>query len=244
MNKIVICIKHIHNIGINYFDLYALEEGVQLKEQNQDNSKVIVFTMGPRGSESTLRTAISKGADEAYLLTDDKFFKGSDTIATSYILATAIKLLVGQYKIIICGKKTYDSGTEQVGPAIATMLNIPHVSYVREIKSINQRRLTVERVVDDGYETIRSSLPVLLTVTNGVHKPRIASIKSKLLARKANIKIFNAYDLDINTSKIGLYGSPTQVVSLYTKKKKLKKKFSGSARYIVSSFIKQFNNSI
>jgi electron transfer flavoprotein beta subunit len=248
MNNIVICIKHIQNIGINYFDVYALEEGVRLKEQIKHNSKVLVITMGPKCAENTLRTAIAIGADEAYLLTDDKFFKGSDAIATSYILSTAIALLAGQYKIIICGSRTSDSGTGQVGPAVATMLNIPHISYIRKIDSTKHGNIIVERVLNNKCETIISSCPVLLTVVKGVYPPRVVSIKSKLLAQKAVVKTFNAFDLNIDTNKIGLNGSPTKIAlmsSNYHNKsnmlKNSKQQFTGSARDIVSNFIKQFN---
>jgi electron transfer flavoprotein beta subunit len=242
MNNIVICIKHIHNIGLSDFDIYALEEGIKLKRQNKYNSKikVIVFTMGPSQAEKTLRAAIAQGADEAYLLIDSKYFKGSDTIATSYILSTAIKLFASKYNIIICGKKTFDSGTGQVGPAIATMLNIPNISYVREIKYCEQNIISVERIIDNKHEILTSPLPVLITVIKGEYKPRIASIKSKLFAQKAIIKSFNAIDLNIDTSKIGIQGSPTQIISL-NDTIKCKRKFTGSASYVVSNFIEQCN---
>ena len=115
---------------INPFDEYAIEAAVRVKEKI--GGKVIAITMGPPQAESALREAISKGADEAVLVSD-RAFGGADTLATSYALSSAIKF-IGNYDIVICGRQASDGDTGQVGPGIAEMLDIPHIAYVKKIE--------------------------------------------------------------------------------------------------------------
>jgi electron transfer flavoprotein beta subunit len=197
---------------INPFDAYAIEEGVKLKEKF--GGKVTILTMGPPQAQEALREAISVGADEGLLLSD-RAFAGSDTLATSYTIARAIKK-IGNFDIILCGKQASDGDTAQVGPGISTHLNIPQVTYVKKIEGINENVARVERMIEEGFEVIEVPLPCLMTVVKEINEPRLPSLKGKMKAKKAEITTWTAKDLDTDSSKIGLTGSPTKVIKIFT----------------------------
>lgn len=195
---------------INPYDTHAIEAALQMKEQN--GATVTVLTMGPPQAESALREAISMGVDDAVLLTD-KAFAGSDTWATSYALSKAIEKLNAD--IIICGKQAIDGDTAQVGPEVAEMMNIPHVAYVREVEELAVDSIRVERMMDEGYDVVESTLPVLLTVVKELNTPRLPSLKGKMRAKKAEIKKWTAADIGAEEGLLGLKGSPTQVKKIF-----------------------------
>ena len=196
---------------INPFDMHALEAGLQIKERV--NGRVIVLTMGPPQAETALRDAISMGADEGILLSD-RAFAGSDTWATSFTLSKAIQKIGAD--IIICGKQAIDGDTAQVGPETAEFLNIPHISYVRKLEEITDTSIRVQRLMDDGYDVIESTLPVLLTVVKELNEPRLPSLKGKMAAKKAEIKKWSRDDIMADENDLGLKGSPTQVKNIFT----------------------------
>jgi electron transfer flavoprotein beta subunit len=152
------------------------------------------------------------GADEAVLLSD-KAFAGSDTWATSYTLARAIEKLDAD--IIFCGKQAIDGDTAQVGPETAEFLNIPHISYIRKIEEVTDKFIRVQRLMDEGYDVVESSLPVLLTVVKELNEPRMPSLKGKMTAKKAEIKVMGAADIEADGNSLGLKGSPTQVKNIF-----------------------------
>lgn len=197
---------------INPFDMYAIEEGVRLKEKF--NGKVTVVTMGPPQADAALREAISMGCDEGVLVSD-RAFAGSDTLATGYTLAMAIRK-IKDFDIILCGKQASDGDTAQVGPGIATQLDIPQVTYVKKIEDIKDNHATVERMTEEGFEIIKASLPCLLTVVKEINEPRIPSLKGRMKAKKAEILSWKAIDLDLEEEKLGLKGSPTWVSKIFT----------------------------
>ena len=197
---------------INPFDTYALEEGVRLKERF--GGKVTVITMGPPQAADALREAVSLGADEVILLSD-RAFAGSDTLATSYTLSKAIEK-VKDYDVILCGKQASDGDTAQVGPGISTYLDISQATYVKKIEEIDDKKVKVERMVEEGYEIIEAPLPCLMTVVKEINEPRIPSLKGKMRAKKAEIVTWTAKDINAESSKIGLEGSPTKVVKIFT----------------------------
>ncbi len=197
---------------INPFDMYAIEEGVRLKERF--GGKTTVITMGPPQAESALREAISLGCDDAILISD-RAFAGSDTLATSYTLAMAIKK-IGDFDMIICGKQASDGDTAQVGPGIATHLDLPQVTYVKKIEEVTDKYAIVERMTEEGYEVIKTSLPCLITVVKEINEPRIASLKGRMKAKKATITTWKAIDLDVEEDRLGLTGSPTWVAKIFT----------------------------
>jgi electron transfer flavoprotein beta subunit len=197
---------------INPFDMYAIEEGVQLKERF--GGKVTVITMGPPQADAALREAISMGADEGILICD-RAFAGSDTWATSYTLSGAIKK-IGAFDLIICGKQASDGDTAQVGPGISTHLDIPQVTYVKKVEEVKENLMRVERMMEEGYEVIETPMPALLTVVKEINEPRIPSLKGMMRAKAAKITIWGQKDLDLDPQNIGLCGSPTQVVKIFT----------------------------
>jgi electron transfer flavoprotein beta subunit len=201
---------------INPFDMYAIEEGVRLKERF--GGKVVVITMGPPQAEAALREAISMGCDEA-ILVSDRAFAGSDTWATSYTLYCAIKKAareMGGFDIILCGKQASDGDTAQVGPGISTHLDIPQVTYVKKIEEIKDNKARVERMTEEGFDILESPLPVLFTVVKEINVPRIPSLKGMMRAKSAKIAHWTAKDIDAEPQNIGLSGSPTNVVKIFT----------------------------
>ncbi|MCX5679106.1 MAG: electron transfer flavoprotein subunit beta/FixA family protein [Candidatus Omnitrophica bacterium] len=229
--NIIVCIKQVPNTTdvkidpvtntlirdgvesvINPFDAYAVEEGVRLKERF--GGKVTVITMGPPQAENALREAISLGCDEAILVSDRKF-AGSDTWATSYTIATAIKK-IGTFDIIICGKQASDGDTAQVGPGISTHLDIPQVTYVKKIEDIKDNKAKVERMMEEGYDVVETPLPCLFTVVKEINSPRLPSLRGMMKAKSAKIIKWTADDIEANPKSIGLDGSPTRVVKIFT----------------------------
>ena len=196
---------------MNPFDRHALEEAVRIKEQY--GGTVTALSMGPPQAEQVLREAISSGADEGVLVSD-RAFAGADTWATSYTLCMAARSL-GEFDLIICGKQAIDGDTAQVGPGLAYRMKIPYVTCVQKISSIESGTLTVERMMDDGYDIVRLPTPCLLTVVKNINEPRVPSLKGKMKAKKAEIRLLSARDIDAEERCIGLAGSPTQVVKVF-----------------------------
>jgi electron transfer flavoprotein beta subunit len=197
---------------INPFDMYAIEEGIRLKEKL--GGKTTVITMGPPQAEEALREALSLGIDEAILITD-RAFAGSDTWATSYTLSCAIKKL-GTFDLILCGKQASDGDTAQVGPGISSHLDIPQVTYVKKIEEIKNNLMRVERMTEEGFEIIEAPLPALLTVVKEINEPRLPSLKGMMRAKQAKIMHWTAKDIAADPTYIGLDGSPTRVVKIFT----------------------------
>ena len=197
---------------INPFDMYAIEEAVRLKEKF--GGKTTVITMGPPQADAALREAISMGIDEGILLSD-RAFAGSDTWATSYTLAGAIKK-IGGFDLIICGKQASDGDTAQVGPGISMHLDIPQVTYVKKIEEIKDGLMCVERMTEEGFEIIETPLPALLTVVKEINEPRIPSLRGMMKARQAKIATWSQKELGLDSERIGLSGSPTQVIKIFT----------------------------
>jgi electron transfer flavoprotein beta subunit len=220
---------------INPFDMHAIEAGLQIKEKV--GGKVTILTMGPPQAESALREALSMGADDALLLSD-RAFAGSDTWATSYILSKTISKL--EADIIICGKQAIDGDTAQVGPEVAEFLNIPHISYIRRIEDVSENSIRVQRLMDEGYDIVESSLPVLLTVVKELNEPRLPSLRGKMAAKKAEIKRWGPSDIQVDENNIGLKGSPTQVKNIFAPEaKKDGRMFEGIPEEQVDALIQE-----
>ena len=223
---------------INPYDIHAIEAGLQIKETV--GGKVTVITMGPPQAESALRDALSMGADEAVLLSD-RAFAGSDTWATAYTLSEAGERVWAD--VILCGKQAIDGDTAQVGPEVAEFLNMPHISYIRKIEDVQSRSLRVQRLMDDGYDIVESSLPVLLTVVKELNQPRLPSLKGKMAARKAEIKKWTAAEIEADQGKIGLTGSPTQVRNIFAPDaKKDRKVLEGTLEQQVDALVRELRS--
>ncbi|MDD5584496.1 MAG: electron transfer flavoprotein subunit beta/FixA family protein [Candidatus Omnitrophica bacterium] len=231
--KIIVCIKQVPDTGevkinpetntliregvssiINPFDMYAIEEAIRLKEKY--GAETFVVTMGPPQAESALREALSMGIDQAVHLSD-RAFAGSDTWATSLILAKAIEK-IGQFDLVICGKQAADGDTAQVGPGIATHINLAQATYVRKIDDVNLENKTIrlERLLEDGVEILEVTLPALITVVKEINEPRLPSLRGKMRARTQALTVWGHKDLGLAQEDLGLKGSPTQVVRIFT----------------------------
>ena len=226
---------------INPFDMYAIEEGIRLKERF--GGKITVISMGPPQAEGALREAISLGCDEGILICD-RAFAGSDTWATSYTLSSAIKK-IGEFDLIICGKQASDGDTAQVGPGISAHLNIPQVTYVKKIEEIQDISIWVERMTEEGFEIIQAPLPVLLTVVKEINEPRLPSLKGMMRAKQAKITVWSQKELDLDPQKIGLEGSPTQVIKIFTPPPRIGgQMLSGDAQGIADKLVTLLKNEI
>ena len=228
--KIIVCIKQVPDTTevdidpetgtlmregidavVNPLDLYAIEEALRLKEKY--GGTVVTLSMGPPQAEQAMREALALGCDEAILLTD-RAFAGADTWATAYTLACAIRKL-GDYDIVLCGLKTTDGDTAQVGPELAEELGIPHVSYVGKIVTVVEGVMTVKRAIEDSYEIVEAPIPLLITVTKEINIPRLPSFRRKLQARKMPITQLGRTKLDGDPQRYGLDGSATRVIKVF-----------------------------
>ena len=232
--KIIICIKQVPETTsvkinkntntliregtkgiINPFDMYAVEEGLRIREKF--GGKVIAISMGPPQADEALREVVSYGVDDAVLLSD-RAFAGADTLATSRTLAKGIKKLAG-FDLIICGKQAIDGDTAQVGPGVAQKLDIPFVAFVRKVTEISNNTLRVERMMDDGYDVLEVTLPALITVVKEINEPRMPSLRGKMKAKSIDIPAWGTNDLGISEEEVGLKGSATQVIKIFSPKR-------------------------
>ena len=202
---------------INPDDLNAVEAALKLKDAS--GCKVVVVTMGPPPAEGMLRELIAMGADEGVLVSGREF-GGSDTFATSQILAAAVnKIGVGPEDIVFCGRQAIDGDTAQVGPQIAEKLHLPQVTYVTDIKK-DGNSLIVKRQLEDGYMELKVNTPCLLTCIKELNDPRYMSVNGIFTCYDKPMEVFdyNALKDDplIEVDTIGLKGSPTNVFKSFT----------------------------
>ena len=194
---------------LNPFDAFAVEEAVRLKARC-NGSSVMAISMGVPSAAQTLRGVIAVGVDQAMLLTD-RAFAGADTWATANALASAIGILP-QPDLILCGRMATDGDTAQVGPMLAEVLDIPHVTDVAEIVEAGEHSVVVRKLTDDGYQVLQVPLPALLSVTKEINVPRLPSIAGVLRGAEAEVQICSAAQLGVDPARVGLAGSVTKVV--------------------------------
>jgi len=226
--KIVVCIKQVPGVSsvkidpetkrlirdgiisvINPFDYYALEEALRLRELH--GGTVTALSMGPQKAELALREAIALGTDSAVLLCDRRF-AGSDTWATSYVLALAVEKL-GDVDLVLCGRQAIDGDTAQVGPGIAAhMKDWPHAAGVSAINGFADGILSVKRMTDNGYDECLLKIPAILSVNKEINQPRVPRLKGWLRSEHVPIEIWDADQIGADTNLLGLNGSPTRVV--------------------------------
>ena len=198
-------------------DLNALEAALKLKDAT--GCEVVVITMGPPPAEGMLRELLARGADKAVLVSGREF-GGSDTFATSQILAAAIKKIgVDAEDVVFCGRQAIDGDTAQVGSQIAEKLDIPQISYAADVK-VEGKKVTVKRMLEDGYMTIETQTPCLLTCIKELNEPRYMSVGGIV---EAYSKPYEVYDFNtlkddplIDPATIGLKGSPTNILTSFT----------------------------
>lgn len=196
---------------INPYDKNALEEAVRIKESQ--GGKVTVISMGPPQVKEALREALAIGADEAILLSDREF-GGADTLATSYVLALAIKKLGGA-DIVLFGKNAVDADTGQVGPIVAERLGLPQATYASKI-SVEGNTLLINRHLEDSTETVKVTLPAVITADKELNEPRYPTPLKIMKAAKKEIIVWGKEDIEADTAKTGLKGSPTRVLEIFS----------------------------
>jgi len=230
---IIVCIKQVpdtYDIGwdektgsllrqgagtiLNPVDKHVLEAAIQLREEH--GGFITSLSMGPDQAEEALREALGMGVDKAILLSD-RVFAGADTLATSYALGCAIKK-IDKFDIIICGKESSDGVTGHVGPQVAEILNVPQLTNAMEI-TVEKNEVVIKQKTEDGYRLLKSAFPLLITVEKNINQPRIPSMESIMDAyRDKTVDIWKGEDLNNNTGRFGLKGSPTQSKNIYTRK--------------------------
>lgn len=197
---------------MNPDDKAGLEAALELKDAT--GAHITVVSMGPPQADDVLREALAMGADEAILVTD-RAFGGADTWATSTTIAAAVKML--DYDLIITGRQAIDGDTAQVGPQIAEHLNIPNVSYAEDIK-VEGDAVIVKRQYEDRYHTIKVQMPCLVTALGEMNTPRYMTPGGIFDAYRADeVKVWTLENIEVDTSNIGLKGSPTRVFKSFPK---------------------------
>ena len=234
--KIVVCIKQVPDTkgGVKFKpdgtldrasmqtitnpdDLNAVEAALKLKDET--GCEVVVVTMGPPPAEGMLRELLARGADKAVLISAREF-GGSDTYATSQIIAAAIDHMgLEKDDIVFCGRQAIDGDTAQVGPQIAEKLGLPQVTYAQDIKKEGET-LTVQRALEDGYMTIKVQTPCLITCIKELNEPRYMSIGGIYEAYEKPMEVYDYNLLKdsplIDVNNIGLAGSPTNILISFT----------------------------
>jgi electron transfer flavoprotein beta subunit len=197
---------------VNPHDWYAVEAALRFRDQY--GGTVTTLTMGPPQAEEALRETLALGVDAAVLLSD-RAFAGADTWATSLTLARAIDNL-DPVDLVICGKQAIDGDTAQVGPGLAAQLDRPYTTYVRRLELVDGAQLRAERATDFGYDVVQMPLPAVITVIREIGDPRMPGLKHKMRARKQDIPVWGVADLHLDPDKVGLQGSYTQVVKVFS----------------------------
>ncbi|MFZ4581733.1 MAG: electron transfer flavoprotein subunit beta/FixA family protein [Paludibacter sp.] len=212
-------------------DLNALEQALRLKSQVA-GATVHVLTMGPARAAEIIRESMYRGADGGYLLSGREF-AGSDTLATSYALACAIRKM-GKVDVIVCGRQAIDGDTAQVGPQVAEKLGMPQITYAEEILDCNASKITVKRRLERGVEVVSGPIPMVVTVNSSAPECRPRHAKLTLKYKRAatltekqdagadytdlynvhpylNITEWGVSDIEHDIKWLGLTGSPTKV---------------------------------
>ena len=202
---------------INPFDTHALEESLRLKDKY--GFRVAVISMGPPNTEVTLKKALALGADEAILLSD-RAFGGADTLATSLVLAEAIKRLGQKEEVamVICGRQTIDGDTAQVGPGIATRLGYPQLTLVDRIENVDlqAKKVKVSRRLEGRHEIVEAPLPAMIAVLREINRPRYPTVPMRLMAEESPVTLWNNKVMGLRDDSIGLKGSATQVRRIFS----------------------------
>lgn len=230
--KIIVCVKQVPDTNevkidpvkgtlirdgvpsiLNHDDANALEAALKIKDR-QPCTTVTVVTMGPPQAKEMLQECIAMGADDAVLLSD-RILGGSDTWATSNALAAGIRK-IGEFDLIFAGRQAIDGDTAQVGPQIAEKLGLPQVTYVQEFEMGEDGAITVKRALENGYELIKVKTPCVLTAIKELNTPRYMTVKGIFKAAKQDIKVWDAADIEVNPTMVGLEASPTKVFRSFT----------------------------
>ncbi len=220
---------------VNPLDRHALEEGLRIREKF--SGKVTALSMGPPQAREALEHALAMGADDAILLCGNAF-AGADTLATAYALAGAIGKL-GHFDLILCGTYSADGSTGQVGPRLAELLDIPHITHATKIEFKDSRFLKVIRALEYGYLKIEVQLPALLAVERRINLYRLPSLIGIMEATEKEIKVWDHSDIGIPENLLGAAGSVTKVRDTFKQDLSRKGKIlQGSAEDVAKEAVK------
>jgi electron transfer flavoprotein beta subunit len=228
---IIVCVKHVPETAeaelkidasgksiektglvfdINEWDDYALEEAVRLKEKV--SGTVTAITVGTEDSDGTLRKCLARGADKAIRLTDPKF-EGSDGYAIARILHSVIRNL--HFDLILTGLQAGDDGSAAVGPILAEMLGIPHITMVKKIE-LGTGVAKANRELEGGLEeVVEVKLPALVAVSTGINEPRYVSIMGIRKAMQKEVKVMSLADTGLTENDVGPTGSWIKIEKMY-----------------------------
>ena len=199
---------------INPYDAHALEEAMRLKAKV--GGKVTIVSMGPPQAKDALKKAMSYGADRAILLSD-RAFGGSDSLATAYILSSALKKIheTEPIDLVFAGKEAIDGDTAQTGPGIAQRLGFAQLTYIISVKELNEKAVTVVRKTESGRQIVEAQLPALLTVEKELNDLRYATLPNMMKAAEYEPEMWNVKTLPFDLTHMGLKGSPTSVSRIF-----------------------------
>ena len=219
---------------LNPYDHYALEKALAIKAKT--GAKVTVLSMGPAQAVAVLRLALALGADEGVLLSS-RAFAGSDTWATSYALAMAIRK-IGSFDMILCGQMAFDGDTAQTGPGIAFHLGIPQITFCESVDSDGSRAV-VKKLIEGGHQILEADLPVLITMTMPVdYAPKYPSFMAAHKAQDKKTVTWTEKEIGADMHKLGLEGSPTRVSRIFPPAARQKgEMFNGSAEEMAAKFV-------
>ncbi|MHA1914486.1 MAG: electron transfer flavoprotein subunit beta/FixA family protein [Promethearchaeota archaeon] len=201
---------------INPFDQLALEQAINIRKEGDE---IIVISIGDPKTKSTLMRCLALSADKAILLKDEQF-QDSDTFGTAIILANAIKK-IGDYDIIFCGNSSFDTGSGQVGPELAAILNIPQITYVESVEEAKEGKIRAKAQTDEGYRIIESTIPLVIAgIPPSSFQPSIPPLPKIMAAQKKPYEVWSADDIEGDKNKYGLTGSLIKIVKLYSPPKR------------------------
>jgi electron transfer flavoprotein beta subunit len=222
-------------------DKRALEEGLRLKEKH--GGKVAVMAMAPPSARDNLIEALAMGADEGYLLSD-RAFAGSDTWATSIVLAKGVRKL-GGFDLILCGSYSLDGSTGHVGTQLAEFLGVPNIHQVAAVENIATERLRTKSIIESGYRILETPLPCLITVTREINTPRFTSLFGVIEAESKPLIIWAAEDLGILPGDVGFIGSPTQTGDVFLPEmKRHAQMVSGDPEEVVQELVRKIRQAL
>lgn len=196
----------------NPFDEYAIEEGLRIKEASGGDTTVTILTIAPQSGVNIVRKALGMGADNAVLVSDAAI-GGSDTMATAYVLALALKHT--GYDLILTGTQSTDAINSIVPAAVAEQLGIPCLTYARKV-TLADGKIEVQRETESGYLRVTAALPALVAVTKSINEPRYPGVKGIMAAKKKEIKTLSLADIGADVARLGDAGSKTVVDSFAT----------------------------
>ena len=258
MNRIIVCVKpvpdpkHWDKVSMdpetktlkregipsvmNPLDKHALEAALALRESH--GGEVVLLSMAPPFAKTTIREGLAMGADRAILLSD-RVFAGSDSLGTAEILAAGCRW-IGDFDIVLCGNLSIDGSTAQICSQLAEMLDLPNVMHVTGLEGPADGTLTITQKIENGYVTLASGFPVVLSVRKELNKPRYIPFTGILAAESKEITMLSNTDLCVGSECIGLVGSPTKMAGLELRKfERKKEKLEGTVDDIVKKLVER-----